>query len=126
MSYKVWMRGQVCDQQDAVVNIMSPTAQFGLNVFEGIRGYRNNNTNVLYVVKLKEHVERLLDSCRLMGIKPPYNLDEIISYFQDTILANDFKEDFAVRIIIFGDGMGSWSSEDNFSMCISPISSPNS
>jgi len=120
--YKVWIREKIVDEKNAVVNVMSPTAQFGLNVFEGIRGYWNEKTKKLYVVYLEAHVDRLLESCKLMGINAPYTKEEIMKYFNETILANSFNGDFAARIIIFGDGMGSWSSEANFSMCISPIS----
>jgi branched-chain amino acid aminotransferase len=122
MGNKVWIRGKIIDEEDAVVNIMSPSAQFGLNVFEGIRGYKNDKNDLLYVCYLEKHIDRLLESCRLMGIVSSYSKDEIIIYFNKTILANKFDGDFAARIIIFGDGMGSWSSEENFSMCISPIS----
>jgi len=119
---KVWIRKKIVDENEAVVNVMSPTSQFGLNVFEGIRGYWNTQTELLYIFKLEEHIDRLLESCKLLSIESPYTKEEIIAYIKDTVKANDFiGTDIALRVTIFGDGMGSWHSTENFDMFISPI-----
>ncbi len=36
---KIWLAGQIVDVSDARINVLAPTAQFGANVFEGIRCY---------------------------------------------------------------------------------------
>lgn len=33
---RIWLKGEILDVNDAKVNVLSPTSQFGLNVFEGI------------------------------------------------------------------------------------------
>ena len=120
--YKVWIRGKNIDEDKAVVNVMSPTAQFGLNVFEGIRGYWNEDEEVLYIFKLKEHIDRLLESCKLVSIPVPYTKEEIIEAIKSNVIANNFKNtDIALRVTIFADGIGSWHSVENFNMFISPI-----
>jgi branched-chain amino acid aminotransferase len=120
--YKVWIRGKNVDEDKAVVNVMSPTAQFGLNVFEGIRGYWNEDEKVLYIFKLKEHIDRLLESCKLVSILVPYTKEEIIKAIKSNVIANNFKNtDIALRVTIFADGIGSWHSVENFDMFISPI-----
>ena len=35
----MWLNGEILPVKDAMVSILSPTAQFGANVFEGIRCY---------------------------------------------------------------------------------------
>lgn len=120
-NYKVWLRGEVVKEHEAVVNVLSPTSQFGLNVFEGIRCYWNNDEKSLYVFRLTEHLNRLEQSCKLLHIPMPYSLEEMIEYFNETILANNFQGDCAVRMTIFGDGVGSWHSIENFDMFIAPI-----
>ena len=37
----IWLKGEILNVQDAKINVLSPTSQFGLNVFEGIRCYWN-------------------------------------------------------------------------------------
>jgi len=120
--YKIWLRNKIVNENEAVVNVLSPTAQFGLNVFEGIRGYWNDEENILYIFKLGEHIDRLLDSCKLVSISSPYSKEEIISAIKETIIANNFKNiDIALRVTIFGDGIGSWHSIENFDMFVAPI-----
>jgi len=101
---------------------MSPMAQFGLNVFEGIRGYWNVQKKVLYIFKLDEHIDRLMESCKLASIIPPYTKEEIVTYIEKTVKENEFQDtDIALRVTIFGDGIGSWHSTTNFDMFIAPI-----
>jgi len=121
-NYKVWIRGEIIDEKDATVNVLSPMAQFGLNVFEGIRAYWSYEDKVLYMFKLDEHLDRLLESCKLLSIANPYTKEEMIHFIQQTVEANNFIDtDIAIRITIFGDGMGSWHSTENFDMFIAPI-----
>ena len=39
----IWLGGEILNVNDAKINVLSPTSQFGLNVFEGIRCYWNEN-----------------------------------------------------------------------------------
>ena len=55
----IWLNGKIIPAKDALINIMSPTAQFGANVFEGIRCYWNEDKQQLYSFRLKEHYHRL-------------------------------------------------------------------
>jgi branched-chain amino acid aminotransferase len=118
---KIWLRGKIIPESEATVNVLSPASQFGLNVFEGIRCYRSEDKKILYAVSLNEHIDRLIESCRLIGIKPPYTKNQMIDFFKQTVLANNYEKDVAVRMTIFGDGIGSWSSTSNFDMFIAPI-----
>lgn len=117
----IWLNGKILHVNDAKINILSPTSQFGLNVFEGIRCYWNNNKNQLYAFRLNDHLNRLKRSQRLIQINDVYNLDELKKSFLDIIRANNYKEDIAVRQTIFIDGFGSWSSSDEVGMFIAPI-----
>ncbi len=120
--YQVWIRGKNIDEDKAVVNVMSPTAQFGLNVFEGIRGYWNEDEEFLYIFKLEEHIDRLLESCKLVSIPVPYTKEKIIKAIKSNVIANNFKDtDIAIRVTIFADKIGSWHSVENFDMFVSPI-----
>ena len=121
MSNLVWIRKRTVPENEAVVNVLSPTSQFGLNVFEGIRCYWNKDEKNLYVFRLDDHLKRLIQSCRLLHIPLPYSLAKMKKYFIETIQANNYKEDCAVRMTIFGDGIGSWHSTENFDMFIAPI-----
>lgn len=117
----VWLNGSVVPVSRAVINVLSPTAQFGANVFEGIRCYWNEEEKQLYAFRLKDHYKRLMQSARLFGIKSPYGISELEKYMIETVRANQYKEDIAVRQTVFVDGFGSWFSADPVGMFIAPI-----
>jgi branched-chain amino acid aminotransferase len=117
----IWIRGEIIRQSQATVNVLSPMAQFGLNVFEGIRCYWNEAQGELYAFRLREHLERLMHSCRLMRLPSPYTPEQIEVFMKAAIQANDFQTDTAVRMTLFGDGQGTWNTCEPVSMFIAPM-----
>ena len=63
---RIWFKGEILNVNDAKINILAPTSQFGLNVFEGIPCYWSEEDNQLYAFRLEDHYERLLRSATLM------------------------------------------------------------
>ena len=55
----IWHKGEIVNVNDAMVNVLSPTSQFGLNVFEGIPCYWNDEEKQLYAFRLDDHYNRL-------------------------------------------------------------------
>lgn len=118
----IWLNGELLNVNDAKINVLSPTAQFGANVFEGIRCYWNLTEQQLYGFRLGEHFERLKKSMRLFQINGQCTQEELIKYFREVIWANNYKEDIAVRLTVFVDGFGSWFAKEPVGMFIAPIS----
>jgi branched-chain amino acid aminotransferase len=117
----IWIRGEIIRQSQATVNVLSPMAQFGLNAFEGIRCYWNEERGELHAFRLTEHLDRLMLSCRLLRLPSPYTPAEIEAFMKAAIQANDFQTDTAVRMTIFGDGQGTWNTSEPVSMFIAPM-----
>jgi branched-chain amino acid aminotransferase len=120
----VWVRGELRPASSALVPLLSPTAQFGLNVFEGIRAYWNTGESRLVVFRLKDHLRRLFESALLVGIQSPYSPAEIECAIIDTLRAAGYTEDLAVRVMLFVDGEGGWRTSEPVEMIISPIPQP--
>lgn len=117
----IWYKGEIINVNDAKINILAPTAQFGLNVFEGIPCYWNDDQKQLYAFRLDDHYERLLRSARLIQINCPYTKEELKKAFIDVIKANEYDENLSVRQTLFVDGFGSWGSEGPVDMFVAPI-----
>ena len=117
----IWLGGEILNVNDAKINVLSPTSHYGLNVFEGIRCYWNNEKKQLYAFRLEDHHNRLLQSIKLLQIKNEYSKEMLVQSLVDIIKANDYKEDIAVRQTVFVDGFGSWASEESVNMFIAPI-----
>lgn len=120
----VWLNGNIMELPDAKINILSPSAQFGANVFEGLRCYWNAAEQQLYAFRLDEHYKRLRNSAKLFRLENEYSEEEMRQAFIDVIHANDYKEDLAVRQTIFLNGFGSWSSHGPTGMFVAPIPRP--
>lgn len=118
---RIWFKGEILNVNDAKVNILSPTSQFGLNVFEGIPCYWNDENKQLYAFRLDDHYDRLIRSARLIQIDNPYSREELKQAFVDVIKANEYDENLSVRQTLFVDGFGSWGSFDPVDMFIAPI-----
>ncbi len=117
----IWLNGEIVNVNDAKINVLSPTSQFGLNVFEGIRCYWNEKEGQLYAFRLDDHFKRLKQSQKLLWMEDKYTVAELTDAFLSVIRANEYKEDIAVRQTLFVDGFGSWSSKESVGMFISPI-----
>lgn len=118
----MWLNGKILPVKDARVNVLSPTAQFGANVFEGIRCYYNKDEEQLYAFRLDDHYARLNQSIRLFGLKNPYTVQDFEKALIDVVKANNYREDIAVRQTVFVDGFGSWFSTEPVGMFVAPVS----
>ena len=117
----IWFKGEIISANSAKVSVLSPTSQFGANVFEGIRCYWDDNAGNLFAFKLDEHLRRLLDSVKLIRFENKYDFDYLKQQFIETVKANNYQDDTAVRQTIFLDGSGSWFSTGPTDMFIAPI-----
>ncbi len=121
----IWFKGEIINVNDAKINVLAPTSQFGLNVFEGIPCYWNENKNQLYAFRLDDHYNRLFRSVRLLQLDCPYSKDDFKKAFTDVIRENEYKENLSVRQTLFVDGFGSWGSEGPVEMFVAPIPKGN-
>lgn len=117
----IWYKGEIVNVNDAKINILAPTAQFGLNVFEGIPCYWNDEEKQLYAFRLNDHYDRLLRSARLIQINCTYTKDDLKKALVDVVKANEYDENLSVRQTLFVDGFGSWGSADPVDMFVAPI-----
>lgn len=117
----IWYKGEIINVNDAMVNILSPTSQFGLNVFEGIPCYWNNEEKQLYAFRLNDHYTRLLKSAKLIQLDCQYSIPDFRQALIDVIKANEYDENLSVRQTLFVDGFGSWGAEGPVEMFVAPI-----
>ncbi len=118
---RIWFKGEIVNVNDARINVLAPTSQFGLNVFEGIPCYWNEDEKQLYAFRLDDHYERLLKSSRLLQIDCKYTKEDLEKALIDVVRANEYKENLSVRQTLFVDGFASWGAERPVEMFVAPI-----
>jgi branched-chain amino acid aminotransferase len=117
----IWLNGEIVKVEDAKINVLAPTAQFGANVFEGIRCYWNDEKQELYAFRLNDHYKRLLNSMKMFRMEMKFTIDDFKNALLEVVTANGYKEDIAVRQTVFVDGFGSWFAEGPIGMFVAPI-----
>lgn len=117
----IWLNGRVVPLHEAKINVLAPTSQFGLNVFEGIPCYWDEEREKMYAFRLEDHYDRLLRSAELLEIRCPYSKEELKNAFTDAVKACGYRENISVRQTLFVDGDGSWGSKEPVGMFIAPI-----
>ncbi len=92
-----YFEGAWVPMREAKVSIMTHAFMYGTATFEGIRAYWNPDERRLYGVKIREHVERIRQSCRILLMKDVPSVDELTRLIVETVRRNDFHEDVYVR-----------------------------
>lgn len=117
----IWLNDNIVPLNQATINVLSPTSQFGANVFEGIRCYWNDEERQLYAFRLDDHFKRLKNSIKMFRMEDKYTIQEMKQGLINIVIANEYREDIAVRQTVFVDGFGSWMSKGPVNMFIAPI-----
>lgn len=71
----VYMGGKLCAWDEAVLHIGCEAVTRGLNVFEGIKGYWQPNSQFA-IVMLRAHYNRLYRSARMLDIPCPWSFED--------------------------------------------------
>ena len=99
----IWFDGELVPYADATVHVLSHTLHYGLGVFEGIRAYEQPDGEA-GVWCLDEHLQRLLDSLKMMRLTIPYSLEELRAACMQTLKANGFVEAYLRPLAFMGTG----------------------
>lgn len=98
-----WMDGEIVAWKDAKVHVATDLVLRAANVFEGMRGYWNNDEQQLYIFRNAEHLKRLRQSAKIMRMSIPYTDEELTEAFCDLLRKNEFKEGVHFRPVVYFD-----------------------
>jgi branched-chain amino acid aminotransferase len=96
-----YLKKQYVPLSEAKVGVMTHALHYGTALFEGIRGNWNEKYQQIYLFRLKEHYQRLLDGCRLLKIDLPYSIDELCDITVEVARRSDFKENIYIRPLAY-------------------------
>src|SRR5713101_5472067 len=82
----IWMNGRLVPWEQASVHVLSHVIHYGSCIFEGMRCYKTQRGPAVF--RLRDHVERLFDGCRIYRMEIPYNRERIEAAILETIRAN--------------------------------------
>ncbi|WP_100065248.1 branched-chain amino acid transaminase [Miniphocaeibacter massiliensis] len=101
MTQKVFYQGKIVDESSVSISLRSKAFNYGLACFEGIRAYWDDETQQLYGFCMKEHYDRLLESCKCLNMEIPYTSEELCNYTIELLKANNCKTTTYIRPVVY-------------------------
>ncbi|WP_050384440.1 branched-chain amino acid transaminase [Bradyrhizobium pachyrhizi] len=101
-----YLNGQIVRWNDAKVHVFAPVAKYGIGIFEGIRGYWNEEAQQMYLFRLAEHLDRFAFSQKAMRFDQGPSREELTKAVVGLCRANAFRATVHIRMMAFIDGPG--------------------
>ena len=98
----IWFDNKMVPWQQATTHVLSHTLHYGGGAFEGIRFYQTDRGPAIF--RLEDHVERLLYSCKSIGIELSYNQIEIEEAIKETVRRNKLAQGYIRPLAFLGEG----------------------
>ena len=96
-----FLRGEFMPLAEARIGVMTHAFNYGTAVFEGVRGNWNEDQRQLYLFRVRDHVERLRQSAKIMRMEIHYSDDEVVSLIEQLAERSGYQEDVYIRPIVY-------------------------
>lgn len=100
---RIWLDGKLVAFEDAKVHVLTHALHYGIGVFEGIRAYEQAGGGSA-VFRLREHIQRLFDSARVMLMELPFTPGDVERACVEVLKANHLKAGYIRPLAFFGAG----------------------
>lgn len=94
----IYIDGKFQQKSQAKISVYDHGLLYGDGVFEGIRAYNG------YVFKLKEHIERLYRSARVILLDIPISKQEMMDAVVETLRRNNLRDSYIRLVVTRGVG----------------------
>src|SRR4051794_7576080 len=99
---KIWMNGTLVDWDQAKIHVLTHTLHYGTGVFEGIRAYETSQGPAVF--RLTDHIVRLHNSAKILGMEIPYSVDELVDATKATVASTGLGSCYVRPIAYYGYG----------------------
>ncbi len=99
----IWIDGQLIPWDSATEHLLAHTMHYGVGAFEGIRAYQRTDGRT-QIFRLREHIERLLDSSSICTMDVPYTRDQLMAACGEVVRANKMTSCYLRPLVYLGYG----------------------
>ncbi|NUW36161.1 branched-chain amino acid transaminase [Nonomuraea sp. SMC257] len=99
---RIWMDGTLVPWGEARVHVLSHALHYGTGVLEGTRAFDTDAGPAVF--RLREHLERLHRSARIVGMRVPYEVEELEAATLETVAANGHRACYIRHLVHRGYG----------------------
>jgi len=93
MGLKILLDGELVEKENAKISVFDHGLLYGDGIFEGIRAYSGR------VFRLKEHIDRLYDSAKVIMLEMPVDKNKMIEDIRATLKANSLSDAY-IRVVV--------------------------
>ncbi len=97
----LWLNGEQRPWHEATVHVTELGWSTVGAVFEGIRAYASADGSEAYIFRLREHLDRLEGSMKLVRLRLDYSIDELTNAIVELMQANGSVEDTYIRPLAY-------------------------
>lgn len=101
----IWKNGELVEWADATTHVLSHSLHYGSGVFEGIRCYKDPESDKSFVFRLEDHMARLHRSAKIAHIDMPYSVEELCEATVEVIKANGLSACYIRPLVYRGYGV---------------------
>jgi branched-chain amino acid aminotransferase len=101
----LWRNGRLEPWGSATVHVSHIGHASVSSVFEGIKAYWNDAEEELFVFRLNEHIDRFLESIRMVRLHNRFGRDEIIGAIVELLRANETRADVYIRPWVYASAL---------------------
>jgi branched-chain amino acid aminotransferase len=98
----IWHNGKTIAWDDAKIHVLSHVVNYGSSLFEGIRCYQQPGGPAIF--RLREHMQRLLNSAKIYRIEVPFSVDELCNAAVELVGLNKVSPCYMRPIVLRGYG----------------------
>lgn len=98
----IWSDGEMIGWDEATVHVLSHALHYGTGAFEGIRAYATDRGPAVF--RLTEHMERLVRSCKALGIPIGWTVDDLAKAARELFVANELASGYIRPVVFYGTG----------------------
>ncbi len=122
MPQYAFFHGKYMPLEDAKITVLTHAMHYGTACFEGIRGNWDEEKEIFYLFRLKEHYDRMINGCKMLKMRQIHTMKELINITIKLVEASGYREDVYIRPLAFKSadrvGVRLHDIEDDFAMVV--------
>ncbi len=99
----VYFEGEFRPESQAKISVRSRALNYGLGCFAGVRGYKTDDGLQVNLFRLERHVQRLKHSARILRMRLPGTVEEVMNILTEVVRRNDIHGDVYIRPLLYAN-----------------------
>lgn len=96
-----YFKGKIVPYSEAKVGVLTHGFNYGTAVFGGIRAYWNEEEQQLYVFRVYEHFQRLLNSAKIMCMELGHTPESLTKITLELLRKEDYRRNIYIRPLAY-------------------------